>query len=118
MQSNTLNELEINIAITVSKVGIVIDGGQVMIFGEQNNLYCEFVNNDKAISDIIESLPNLLDVLSKEYNLALLLSYTEPYAQEFMESKQNAVVSYVVAYYDVYNSINILVLENNYNRRN
>ena len=71
-EDNAINKPETNIATVLTTVGKVIDGGQVIIDGKENNLYREFANKNEAITDIKEKVPTLLSVLSTEYNLAPL----------------------------------------------
>lgn len=71
-ENNAINKPETNIATVLTTVGKVIDGGQVIIDGKENNLYREFANKNEAITDIKEKVPTLLSVLSTEYNLAPL----------------------------------------------
>lgn len=71
-ERNTINKPEINIATVLTTVGKIVDGGQVIIDGKENNLYREFANKNEAITNIKEKVPTLLSVLSTEYNLAPL----------------------------------------------
>lgn len=51
-ERNTINKPEINIATVLTTVGKIVDGGQVIIDGKENNLYREFANKNEAITNI------------------------------------------------------------------
>lgn len=54
----------------LANVGTIVDGGQVTIDGQTNNLYRVFADKNTAIADIKAKLPELLTTLSEQYNLA------------------------------------------------
>ncbi len=55
-ERNTINKPEINIATVLTTVGKIVDGGQVIIDGKENNLYREFANKNEAITNIIQAI--------------------------------------------------------------
>lgn len=55
-------------------IGQITSGGTVSVYGIDNNLFVEFVDPEKAISDLHKKIPNLLHLLSLEYSLDKLTS--------------------------------------------
>lgn len=49
-EGNNINKPETNTATVLTAVGKVVDGGQVIIDGKENNLYREFANKNEAIT--------------------------------------------------------------------
>lgn len=56
----------------LADVGEIVDGGQIYVNGQANKLYRIFANDNEAITDIKEKVPELLAILSDEYDLSAL----------------------------------------------
>lgn len=57
---------------TLQNVGKVVDGGSISVNNVENSLYMVFENQAKALEDIKLKVPDLLNTLASEYNLAPL----------------------------------------------
>lgn len=56
----------------LADVGEIVDGGQIYVSGQENKLYRVFANDNEAITDIKEKVPELLAILSDKYELSTL----------------------------------------------
>ena len=54
---------------TLSNIEEVIDGGSIIVNGEENKLYRTFENQEAAIEDIKAKIPTLLNVLAIQFDL-------------------------------------------------
>jgi len=70
--SQTPSEGKVYTYSMLNNVGKVVDGGTITVNGVQNSLYRVFENQAEAIEDIKVKVPNLLNTLATEYDLAPL----------------------------------------------
>ena len=112
--SNDVKVVEKYTYSTLSGVDSVVSGGNIIVNGEENELYRVFSNQDNAIKSIKTKVPELLDTISKNYDLSALSdSNWEIYRDAMMEmlDSENKPMDYnesdadficLSAFFDIY----------------